>query len=151
MNSLSMCAKANNLGGVCQDGDVKATDADLNDVQPEANQAFVPNVNFEGEWYPICGHYFWDNNDGATIVCQKLGFDSGTLQQVRAPFTKDAMYVGTCNPGEDLTSCTAGGNHWPTVLDDCKSGQPVSATVTCQGGSEHKQTSCAGAVPWSQI
>ena len=149
MNSLNMCAKASNLGGVCQDGDVKATDADLNDVQPEA---FVPNVNFEGEWYPICGHWFWNSNDGATIVCQKLGFDSGTQQELDATFTKDAIQVGRCNPGEELTSCTAGGNSWPTVISECESGQTGgSVTVTCQGGSEHKQTSCAGAVPWSQI
>jgi len=144
--------QANNPGGVCQDGDVKATDADLNDVQPEANQAFVPNVNFEGEWYPICGHWFWNSNDGATIVCQKLGFDLGTHQELDAPFTKDAIQVGRCNPGEELTSCTAGGNSWPTVISECESGQPGgSVTVTCQGGSEHKQATCAGAARWSQI
>ena len=49
---------AKDYNRTCQDGDVKATDADLNDVQPQTNQAFVPNANYEGDWYPICGHYF---------------------------------------------------------------------------------------------
>ena len=26
----------------------------------------------DGKWTPICGHWFWDNNYGASMFCRKL-------------------------------------------------------------------------------
>merc|ERR1712157_20474 len=40
---------------------------------PPAGTAFVPEVHYNGQYYPICGHYFWDDNGGAESVCKSLG------------------------------------------------------------------------------
>ena len=40
------------------DGSVRAE----NGAIATAGVAFVPEVMFNGNWYPICGHYFWDDN-----------------------------------------------------------------------------------------
>ena len=51
----------------CSSGDVRL----LDDGTPE--------YYLNGDWYPICGHYFWDNDHGATAFCRKLGSTSGLL------------------------------------------------------------------------
>ena len=30
-------------------------------------------------WSPICGHYFWDNHNGAKKFCEQLGCYSGAM------------------------------------------------------------------------
>ena len=37
-------------------------------------------VSYGGEWYPVCGHWFWDDEHGATTICKLLGL--GTLGEV---------------------------------------------------------------------
>ena len=100
----------------------------------EAGKAFVPEVLFEKKYFPICGHFFWDNDNGATAVCKLLGFKSGKRGKTSAAFDVDAMPVGDCKPGEPLTKCTGGGNGWGQ-LDYrngwCKKGTKVGVTVTC--------------------
>ena len=108
------------------------------DTQPVAGQAFVPEVLYEGNYYPICGHFFWDNDEGAKTVCNALGFASGTVQRIQTTYTVDAMWVGKCNAGEPLDKCTAGANAWGNfnyVFNDlvCTKGSPVGLTVTCTG------------------
>merc|ERR1712166_506909 len=86
---------------------------------------------------PICGHYFWDNNDGATTVCQGLGyggFSSGTHTKTRTTYSTDAMAVGECSAGQALTSCNHGGNGWGNLEYGggwCKAGTQIGVTVTC--------------------
>ena len=99
----------------------------------EAGKAFVPEILFQGRHYPICGHFFWDNNNGATTLCKLLGFKSGTGTKTRDAFDVDAMPVGDCKPGEPLTKCTGGGNAWGKFDDRngwCKKGTKVGVTVT---------------------
>ena len=100
-----------------------------------AGVAFVPEVMYNGQWYPICGHYFWDNNNGATTVCEALGFSGGgTLTNRYATHSTDAMPVGMCSAGQALTSCTNGGNAWGNFEYNngwCKAGTAVGVTVTC--------------------
>ena len=72
-------------------------------------KAFVPEVLFEGEYYPICGHKFWDNDDGATTLCKHVGFQKGTSQKIKNEYNVDSMPVGRCKPGEELMKCTGGG------------------------------------------
>merc|ERR1712039_1111068 len=39
----------------------------------------IAEISFKGNWFPICGHWFWDNANGANLFCQKLGSQSGQL------------------------------------------------------------------------
>jgi len=108
-----------------------------------AGVSFVPEVMFNGNWYPIVRGYFWDNNNGATTVCQGLGyggFSTGTVKAERTTKTDvNYMWVGACEPDEALTSCTGGSNYWgnfnahggfcnahdPRIQTEC------GVTVTC--------------------
>ena len=104
----------------------------------EQGKAFVPEVSYQGKWYPICGHYFWDNDTGATAVCKLLGFERGSYTSTRAKYEVDAMPVGDCKAGEELTKCTGGGNAWGNFNDRngwCKKGQNIGVTVTCDKGA----------------
>ena len=100
----------------------------------QAGRAFVPEVLYQDKYYPICGHYFWDNDNGATTVCKTLGFNSGTRQYTRIAYDVDSMPVGKCNSGQELTKCTSGGNAWGNLNYNngwCKKGNPIGVTVTC--------------------
>ena len=99
-------------------------------------KAFVPEVLFKGQYYPICGREFWDNNNGATIVCKTFGFNSGTLAKTGGKFGIDSMPAGRCSPTDaDLTKCTGGGNTWGDLSareGTCKKGNEIGFTVTCK-------------------
>jgi REP element-mobilizing transposase RayT len=43
-----------------------------------ATSGWVHRKGKDGQWRPLTSHYFWDNNYGATIVCENLGFAKGT-------------------------------------------------------------------------
>ena len=30
-------------------------------------------------WGTVCGHWFWDNDEPANIVCRALGYESGDI------------------------------------------------------------------------
>ena len=58
-----------------------------------------PEVWLNGTWSPICGHYFWDNDYGATMFCKQLNatFDSGiVIRRPDKPLESDAIRVGKC-------------------------------------------------------
>ena len=114
------------------DGDTQAANGDA----VAAGVAFVPEVMYNGQWSPICGHYFWNNDNGATTVCKALGFFGGTNTKTRTTYSTDAMPVGMCSAGQALTSCTmtASDNAWGNFeYNDgwCKAGTAVGVTVTC--------------------
>ena len=92
-----------------------------------------PEVSYKGKWYPICGHYFWDNNDhGANTLCRQLGFSSGNVTKTSAKFSVDAMPVGQCGAGQRLNKCTQGGNAWGNFAYQngyCKKGTAIGVTV----------------------
>ena len=97
-------------------------------------KAFVPEVRFQGKYHPICGHYFWDDNVGATNFCNLLGFKNGKIKRTKVAYDVDAMPVGRCKPGEALNNCTRGGNRWGNFDYSngwCKKGKRVGFTVTC--------------------
>ena len=107
----------------------------------KAGQPFVPEVLYQGNYYPICGHFFWDSQDGAATVCKNLGFSGGELKNwpVRSSnegYTKDAMPVGTCDVSQHLDKCTDGGNAWGDLgygNGFCRMGNHVKIEVTCFG------------------
>ena len=114
-------------GGTCSNGDVQLT-----------TNGGAPEYFLDGEWYPICGHYFWNNNHGATALCQKLGYTSGTVQKTRTAYAKNAVKVGACRAGEAIDSCSAGCNERNANSGgcaNCQAGQGVGVTVTCSGGT----------------
>lgn len=97
---------------ICKTGDVRISQHHHHNKLPENGKAVYPEIVYSGHFYPICAHEFASNNYGATIFCQKLGFSSGEAQKTGAAFDKDAMPVGKCGSGEELTACTKGGNAW---------------------------------------
>lgn len=38
-----------------------------------------PQIFQDGTYHPICGHWFWDNNEGAKSYCKQLGFADGEI------------------------------------------------------------------------
>lgn len=86
----------------CTNGDVKLSE------YPTGN----PYLYYNGEWVPICGHYWWDNNHGCTTICSALGYTSGTRQHTRTVYDVNSIEVGKCNAGEDILSCTMAHNFY---------------------------------------
>lgn len=105
--------------------------------------SFVPEVLFSGQWYPICGHYFWDNNNGATQVCNELGWPTGIVIQQHAayPWNQQSKYVGRCPDVRSLDTCESA--NWPSVNgvnhpdNYCAGGQAVAIHIVCNENSEH--------------
>jgi hypothetical protein len=133
------------LSSQCQDGDVRVapgtTIGEGTDMYPE--------VSYKGKWYPICGHYFWDNDDGATSFCKRLGFTKGTRGKRGGKFNIDAMPVGKCKAGQRLNQCNAGGHAWGNFNYNngwCKKGKNIALAIKCIGGTS---TSCGTQAPAS--
>ena len=131
----------------CVDGGVRAEGGSA----IVRGQAFYPEVFHGGTWHPICGHYYWDDDEGASAVCRALGFERGTRQITRRRSPGDAMPVGRCRAGEALTACTAGGNAWGRLSyrgSYCATGQRVGVQVTCRGAGAGQgspvSSSCRG-------
>ena len=110
----------------CQNGDVK--------LEADGTPYF-----FWGNWAPICGHWFWDNQDGARLFCQKLGYKTGTQQGrgLGETYDVDAIRLGRCTTS--LTSCSICSDKGVgNGCAACAAGQPVKFTITCEG--ETKET-----------
>ena len=123
----------------------------MRNVQVSAlNKSPTPEIFYDGQWYPICGHYFWDGNtNAATTLCKQLGFASGTPTKTETKNSKNAMPVGRCNANEPLTACKGGGNAWGNLNyrgTYCHKGQAVGVTVKCTGGSNQLASSCGTCV-----
>lgn len=139
--------EAPEVTAACRDGDVMvATSTGAEIDAADVGTEYVPWVFYNSDWYPICGHYFWDNNNGATTICKKLGFQTGQMIKKRNTYTKDSMPIGKCDPGQDLMSCTRGGNAWGDLQYRggwCNAGKGIGVRVRCYGGSDHTSNSCA--------
>ena len=117
--------------------------------KPVEGEAFVPEVLYQGKYYPICGHYFWDTDDGATSVCKALGFSSGKVKKTQAKYTVDAMPVGVCKSGEPLDKCTGSGNAWGNLdyrSGSCKKGNSIGVQVICEGTATNGCTEQGGGI-----
>jgi hypothetical protein len=44
-------------------------------------EGYVERKARDGNWRPLTSHYFWDNNYGARIVCENLGYGQGATQK----------------------------------------------------------------------
>ena len=102
-----------------------------------------PEVFLNGIWSPICGHYFWDNDVGASLFCQKLTSDPASIGQViirtDKPLEKDAIRIGKCLSNDQWLSCSGGCNDLGTGKgcnngDNCGAKQPASIEIKCSNG-----------------
>jgi len=127
-------------------------------TRPEviAGVSFVPEIydDATGNYYPICGHHFWDTSNGANLVCQELGFDNGSVEATRDAYNVDAMPVGYCAEHDDtLQRCTGGGNAYGDLsLNDgvCTRGNPIGVRVVCELETDPAETrSEPENEPWS--
>ena len=74
-----------------------------------------PEVFYNNRWRPICGHFFWDNNNGADLFCQQLnqGYLSGTINKGNVAeyfLGSDALQIGKCRSGDRWLNCNGGCN-----------------------------------------
>ena len=53
-----------------------------------------PEILVDNGWHPICGHYFWNNNFGARLFCQELGFNDGKIVEKKILLDKETYWVG---------------------------------------------------------
>ena len=136
------------VGGSSKQERVKGTD----DVYRFVRKSATPEVFYKGEWYPICGHQFWENNDGATTLCRQLGFESGSVwgKGKERKYSKNAMFVGVCGRGEPLNWCGGHKGSFGDLRGQCNKGEDVAIMITCTGptgGSE--QTTSTSSSPAS--
>ena len=100
-----------------------------------------PEVFWDGKWRPICGHYFWDNNFGADLFCQQLGFSSGLVkgkgQNLILP--NDALLIGKCSATNEWLKCDGRCNNLGIGGDAgcnsaCKAGDGAYIEIECKQG-----------------
>jgi len=114
----------------CQEWDVKLVDD---------KQLFI---FFDKQWHEACGHWFWDNDYGATTACKKMGYTAGTQKRARWTVEEDSIFIGKCYDGEGLDSCS-GKSEWNgcsvapgnegRFCGKCAKGQNVGVEITCTG------------------
>ena len=103
----------------------------------------TPKILWGDAWSPICGHYFWDNQVGATKFCQKLGYGKGAQSGSGSGnhYTTDSFRLGSCQEGDELTGCTGGCNDYVVggqcsnsgifSSDECTQGDANAMTIHC--------------------
>lgn len=52
--------------------------ANNGDVQLEAYPRGRVRIYKDGEWGTLCGHWWWNNQHGASNICKQLGYEGGT-------------------------------------------------------------------------
>ena len=113
----------------CQDGDVKL------------NKDGTPFIFWNDLWSPLCGHYFWENQYGATKFCQQLGYESG--MHSGKPITKiypvESFTLGKCLHDDEWPCCTGGENHFVSgrslTNGTCAKSNDQAMVIRCFGAS----------------
>merc|ERR1711988_327419 len=74
-----------------------------------------PEVYINGDYRPICGHFFWDNDNGADLFCKQLNsqYRSGeiTSSKYSLQLNFDAVKIGKCRKNDIWQACTGGCNN----------------------------------------
>ena len=76
------------------------------------NHITRPGAPSAGAWGTVCGHYFWDNDELANIVCRQQGYTSGQLYTFGATNFLPTLPIVAgwrlCHGGErDIFACEA--------------------------------------------
>ena len=113
--------------------------------QVRLNNDEIAEIYFSGMWIPICGHYFWNNNIGATLFCQQLGQKTGIVKQEsiagQVPLPDDGFRIGECNENDTWQQCTGGCNDHTiggTLCSDCRSGAMAGLRIECSNGNHYR-------------
>ena len=108
--------------------------------QAVAIEGKIAKICYNGRLVPICGRFFWDNNNGARLFCKMLGKKGGIVQKYEFKLTEDAYYAGTCSSTDKhITECSAGKNkhtlggktRWGT--GSCNKGSKAAIYIECDG------------------
>ena len=134
------------------DADKKCTDGDIKHGSAGSTRsAKYPWIYWENKWHRICGHHLRNNEVGATLICKKLGYDSGKVKNKGKGNSETDMFrIGQCNEGDSLTKCTGGCNDYKVggqcseTLENCTKGELARMAISCSGGSDHYTASCKG-------
>ena len=137
---------------ICSNGDVGLVDDG------------TPFIFWDSQWFPICGHYFWDNNIGSSLFCKKLGYDLGNVNRDEngEKYAVDSFRVGLCYEGDDWENCNGGCNDYQAGgycgngdINDrgngnsgarCEKYYGAKITIVCQNGNESTSISCNGGI-----
>ena len=107
----------------------------------------IPKIFWKGKFIHICGDRIWDNNNGASIFCKKLGYQTGVIRTFpgQGNSTMPSLNVGTCAEGDtDLSACTGGYNKY-TVENNSKCTSGNTYKINCSSdGDSPKNDSCEG-------
>ena len=102
---------------------------------------------------PICGSYFWDNQEGAILFCRKMGYYTGFFSGRGSgqKYDMDSFRIGKCKSGDEWESCSGGCNDYQVGGScsnnggvKCDKEQAVKITIECSGGNSSKTSSCTG-------
>ena len=160
--SLSSCDDHGKVGArlvlppSCKDGEVRISPDSKFPTKAHAGkpdtELLHPEISFKGQFYPICGDGFWDNDFGARLFCTKLGFSGGKIDRKTTPkLKKTGIMLGMCTASDkDLTACTGKSAVGTAAFlkgadkKDCAPGSPKAVRLVCQNLlSKPKRSSCA--------
>jgi len=109
-----------------------------------------PLVFTRGDWRPVCGHWFWDSEEGAATFCQALGYSTGVAHKTRHRLNASAVLIGSCAAGERLGSCNPGGGL--SLFNACEInsvgcgvcayGENAGVEVTCEEAKSAEKAAC---------
>ena len=111
----------------------------------------TPYVYWNNSWNPICGHYFWNNQIGARLFCEKMGYTSGKHfgKDSRESYSVDSFKIGRCKEGDRIDRCSSGCNYYKLGgscsyfgKSSCEKGEPVKFSIECSGGGSIATSSC---------
>jgi len=149
-NNLQVGGSCGGLGGQCTAGANAGIRISCSTKRRKGNgrrkvklEKNIPYVKRNSKWWPICGHYFWDNQNGARLFCQELGFPEGeiiggTYGGGRYTLKKDALKIGKCSNGDSWLSCTGGcndlgiGGTCPLGDGPCNKGDRGGVKIECR-------------------
>lgn len=105
----------------------------------------------EWSWHTVCGHWFWNDDNGAATACKKLGYPNGGKIHRMSGQTlnnNDPIYIGACKPGEAIGQCTAGYNSGcgQNAIDcaECSRGTDAVIEIECLGSRQGEKDSFCG-------
>ena len=117
--------------------------------QVRLNNDEIAEIYQHGKWIPICGHWFWGNNNGATLFCQQLGYFSGIVKEEsiagQVPLPDDGFRIGECKTNDIWGQCTGGCNDHTiggTHCSDCRSGAMAGLRIECSNGNHYMGARC---------
>ena len=101
-----------------------------------------PEVYYNGNWSPICGHWFWDTQYGTNLFCTELNGEPSTGNitndySQRQELGSQGIMIGKCLESDtSLFGCTGGKNMMrnygsSVYRERCAAGQKSGIIIDC--------------------